>query len=113
MGTFKTSDDEKNPLLRPLRVPIRREELYGEVRDMVADLDGWRELEADEAALVVRCERKGGLLGGTVKVTIEVDGPEGIPSGTVTLTTQSEGGLFTRDRAVVQEFMQPFARRVV
>lgn len=113
MGSFQSSDQESNPELRPLRVPMRREDLFGAVREMVADLDGWQELEADEAALVVRAERKGGLLGGTAKITIQVEGPEGIPSGSVTLTSESEGGLLSRDKSVVLEFMRPFARRVV
>jgi hypothetical protein len=113
MGSFQTSDDQQRAELRPLRVPMRREDLFAEARTMVEDLAGWSIVEADEAALVLRCERKGGLLGGTAQVTLRVEGPEGIPSATLQVSSSSTGGLLSRDKAVVLEFMTPFTRRVV
>src|SRR5689334_18994167 len=101
MGTFRTSDEHSNPLLKPLRVARRREDIYGEARDMVADLAGWRLIDADERALVLRCERKAGFLGSAARITIQVDGPEGIPSSTVNIESTTDGGLLSRDKANV------------
>ena len=55
MGSFQTSDDQSRPELRPLRVAMRREELYAEARTMVEDLDGWTLARADEQALALHC----------------------------------------------------------
>jgi hypothetical protein len=113
MGSFQTSDEHGRPELRPLRVAMRREDLFAEARTMVEDLDGWTLVRADEEGLALHCERKGGLLGGTARVTLSVEGPDGIPSATLTVRSESEGGLLSRDKAVVAEFLTPFARRVV
>ena len=113
MGSFQTSDEHDRPELRPLRVAMRREELFAEARTMVEDLEGWTLERADERALELHCARRGGLLGGAARVTISVEGPEGIPSATLNVSAQREGGLIPRERAVVMEFMTPFARRVV
>jgi hypothetical protein len=111
MGSFETSDEHKSEELRPLRVAVRREDVYAEARSQVADL-GWSVLSADDSALVIRCERRGGLLGGAARVTITVEGPEGIPSATVHVHSESDGGLFSRDRSAVLEFLRPFRRRI-
>jgi hypothetical protein len=112
MGSFATSDEHKSEELRPLRVAVRREDVYAEARSQVADLAGWSLLSADDSALVIRCERRGGLLGGAARVTIMVEGPEGIPSATVHVRSESDGGLFSRDRSAVLEFLRPFRRRI-
>ena len=112
MGSFEANDEHKSEELRPLRVAVRREDVYAEARSQVADLPGWSVLSADDAALVIRCERRGGLLGGAARVTITVEGPEGIPSATVHVRSESDGGLFSRDRATVLEFLRPFRRRI-
>ncbi len=109
---FETSDAHSKPELRPLRVASRREGIYEEAKDMVADLANWRVVSADEASCTIVCERKGGLVGGTSKVTIRVDGPDGIPSATVNVRAESQSGLFVNDKSVVLEFMKPFTRRV-
>ena len=111
MGSFETSDEHKSEELRPLRVAVRREDVYAEARSQVADL-GWSVLSADDSALVIRCERRGGLLGGAARVTITVEGPEGIPSATVHVRSESDGSLFSRDRSTVLEFLRPFRRRI-
>ena len=113
MGSFETSEGNPDPGSRPLSVPMRREELFGEARDMVADLEHWTLLESDETGLVLRCQREGGLLSGTAQVTIRVTGPDGIPSSTIHVKSESRGGILPRDRAVVLEFLRPFTRRVV
>jgi len=112
MGAFETSDGHKSEELRPLRVAVRREDVYAEARSQVDDLPGWSVLSTDDAALVIRCQRRGGFLGGAARVTITVEGPEGIPSATVNVRSESDGGLLPRDRSRVLEFLRPFRRRV-
>src|SRR5262245_35780580 len=112
MGSFETRDDEKQAHLRPLRVAVRREDVYAEAKTMVGDLAGWTLVQADDQALVLHCERRAGLLGGAAKVTVKVEGPDGIPSATVSLRCESDSGLFARDKAIVREFLEPFSRRV-
>jgi hypothetical protein len=111
VGSFETDPAESSPLLRPLSVAKRREDLYSEARDMVADLAGWSLVRSDDAALVLHCERKGGLLGGTARITLRIEGPDGIPSATIHVRSESSG-MFARDRANVREFLEPFTRRV-
>lgn len=111
-GSFETDDRHADPGLKPLRVPTRREDIFGEVKDMVADLAGWKIVRSDEEALVLVCERRGGLLRGPATITIRVEGPADIPSATVKVRSETSGGLFARDRANVLEFMRPFHRRV-
>lgn len=112
MGTFRTSEEHASPLLKPLRVARRREDIYSEARDMVADLAGWKLVSSDERALVLHCERKAGFLGSAARVTIRVEGPEGIPSSTVHIESTTDGGLLSRDKKNVAEFLEPFTRRV-
>jgi hypothetical protein len=111
MGSFETHSDASDPLLRPLSVALRREDLYSEARDRVADLAGWTLVRAEDASFTLHCERRGGLLSGTSRITLRVDGPEGIPSATLHVRSES-GGLFGRDRANVRELLEPFTRRV-
>ena len=112
MGSFETDDQHSNPSLKPLRVASLREGIYEQAKEMVDDLDGWTLKSADDEARVLTCERKGGLLGGTATITITVDGPEGIPSTTVSVKSETAGGLRSRDKANVLEFTKPFHRRV-
>ena len=113
-GSFATSDEHSRLELKPLRVAIRKEDVYAEARNLAADLPGWRIVSADDERQVLVCERRGGVLSGTSTVTITFEGPEGIPSTTVNARSVSTGGLpgLARDRAAVLEFMRPFHRRV-
>jgi hypothetical protein len=111
MGAFESSDESASPLLRPLSVAMRREELCSEARDMVADLAGWKLVRQDDAACVLEVERSGGLVGGRSRSTITVSGPDGIPSATLSLKVESSG-LFANPKAIAREFMEPFTRRV-
>jgi hypothetical protein len=45
-------------------------------------------------------------------VTITVEGPEGMPSSTVNVRSESDAGLFARDKSIVADFVRPFRRRV-
>ena len=112
MGSFETDDKHSNASLKPLRIPSRREGIYAQAKEMVTDLDGWTLLAANDDTLVLECERKGGLLGGTAKITIRVEGLEGIPSTTVYVKSETSGGLRSRDKGNVLEFMKTFHRRV-
>jgi len=112
MGSFETSDRHSNPAHQPIRVPIRKDELFRSAVEMVEDLDGWALESQDEERLVIECVRKGGVLGGTARITITVEGPDGIPSATLHVRSRTEGGLLSNDKSVVAEFVKPFHRRV-
>lgn len=109
---FETNPSHDKPELRPLHVALRREGLYQAAREMVADLGQWSLLSADDAATTLHCQRKGGLLGGTTRVTLRVEGPEGLPSSTIHVRAEAQGGLLSNEKSVVVEFMKPFIRRV-
>ncbi|NUP95811.1 MAG: hypothetical protein HUU28_06565 [Planctomycetaceae bacterium] len=111
MGTFESSADSTSRLLRPLSVAMRREELYSEARDMIADLGGWKLVREDGQACVLEVERSGGLVGGSARITLAVTGPDGLPSATLSLKVTTSG-LFGNPKAIVREFMEPFTRRV-
>jgi hypothetical protein len=111
-GSFETGPGHRDPLLQPLRVPTRAPDLYAEAKDMVADLAGWSIVSSDDDALTLVCERRAGLLGAPARVTIRVEGPEGLPSATLHVRSETRGGLLARDRANVLEFLKPFQRRV-
>ena len=112
MGSFETSDRHSNPAHQPVRVPILKEDVYRSAREMVDDLDAWKLVSADGERLTLRCERKGGLVGGAASITVTIEGPEGVPSATVHVRSESDGGLLSRDRSNVAEFVKPFHRRV-
>lgn len=113
-GSFATSDTHAHFNLKPLRVPSLKQGVYEEAKNLAAELPGWRLVHADDQRLVLECQRSGGALGGSAAITITVEGPDGIPSATVNVSSVSTGGLFgiTRDKAIVLEFMKPFHRRV-
>src|SRR5689334_19590601 len=92
-GSFSTSDEERNPELRPIRAAQRKEEVWAEALDLAGDLPGWRVLAADEARGELVCERAGGWLRPTCKVTLKFEGPAGVPSTTVHARAESAGGL--------------------
>ena len=110
-GSFRTSDGDPNPDLRPVRVAQRREDVFSEARNLAGELQGWSILESDEARGVLVCERKGGLLAGASRVTFTFEGPADLPSTTVNARSETRGWL-PRDRARVQEFMRLLHRRV-
>lgn len=111
-GSFESDDRHADLSLKPIRVPLRREELFGEAKDMVADLAGWELVSEDPAARVIVCRKRRGILRGESTITIRVDGPEGLPSASVTVRSETRGGLLARDRRNVLEFTRPFHRRV-
>jgi hypothetical protein len=112
MASFETRDLHSHERLRPLRVAMAREALFEEARIMVGDLPAWRLIEADPAGLRLLCLRDGGWLRGKARITLQIEGPAGIPSASLIVRSETNGALLPRDRANVLEFMQPFHRRV-
>jgi hypothetical protein len=112
MGSFETSEQHPEELLRPLRVASLKRGIYEEAKDMVHDLPGWSIVREEPGELRLVCKRAGGLLSGESTVTIAVDGPDDIPSATVHVRSESHSGLVSRDKRNVLEFLKPFQRRV-
>lgn len=111
-ASFSTSDAQTQPGAKPVRVPILKHSVFEEARDLASALAGWKLVSADERTLTIVCERAGGLLSPRATVTISVTGPDGLPSAEVNCRSESAGGLLSRDRRNVREFMLPFERRV-
>lgn len=109
---FATSDSHKSRHHQPIRVPTQRASIYRAAKEMVADLAGWTLVSEDEARGELVCRKENGFLGGVSTITIAVEGPAGIPSTTVNVSSESKGGLLPRDKANVAEFVRPFFRRV-
>lgn len=111
-GSFETRDDHKHPNLKVLRLPVGRDDMYRSAQEMVEDLGGWAIASKDDDARTLVCHRDRGFMGGKATVTIRIEGPEGIPSSEVHVKSESQGGLLSKDKANVLEFMVPFHRRV-
>ena len=111
-GSFKTDPGHSNERLRPLRLAMRKEHLFDAAKELVEDLSSWVLDGADDESKTLSCTRGGGLLSGPSKVTIHIEGPDEIPNSTVHVSSETDGGLLKRDKAVVLEFMVPFHRRV-
>ncbi len=115
---FETRDDASDERLRPLRLPIRPDQAFEAVREMVEDLDGWEVVGSDATQFVLTCRKRAGLLGGTAMITIRCEGPADLPTSTdlpistVHVRSVSTGALFASDRAHVLQFLTPFRRRV-
>jgi hypothetical protein len=112
MGSFATSDEHKNKNHQPIRVPTQKGHIYQAAREMIEDLDGWQLVSEDEAAGRLVVKKSNGFLGGTSTVTVSIEGPDGVPSATVNVRSESEGGLLSKDKSNVAEFVRPFFRRV-
>ena len=112
-SSFESSDNHSQQHLKPLRVPSLKDGIYSTAKELVDDLPGWSLLSEDESGGVLQCERKARPLSSPSRVTIKVEGPEGVPSTTVTLRSESDGGLRKCDKANIIEFMKLLHRRVV
>lgn len=112
MPRFETSDDHPKRWHQPVRVPRNKKDVFGAAKEMVDDLSPWKVRAIDDEALTITCERKNGLLSGTSTIVIRVDGPDGIPNSATHCSSESTGGVLSRDRANVQEFIQKFWMRV-
>jgi hypothetical protein len=112
VGRFETSESHPNRWHQPVRVPVGKGDIFSAAREMVADLDGWSVEAVDEQGLSITCQKKGGLLGGTAKIVVRVEGPDGIPNSETHCCSESSGGLLSRDKANVAEFVKKFWMRV-
>lgn len=112
MGSFETSESHANRWHQPVRVPQHKSGIYGSAKEMVEDLPGWTVDAVDDDKLEIHCTRANGALGGTSKIVVRVEGPEGIPNSSTHCRSESSGGLFSRDKKNVAEFIQKFWMRV-
>ncbi len=108
----ETREDATDERLRPLKVPIRPDQVFESAREMVDDLDGWEVVASDAAARVLTCRKRGGFLAGTATITIRCEGPDGLPSTVVHVRSTTKGGVLARDRTLLLDFLTPFHRRV-
>jgi hypothetical protein len=113
MGRFESSDSHGSLELQPLRVPQPKGDMYSTAKELVEALPDWSILSENEEQGLIVCERKARALSAKSKVTIKIEGPDGIPSTTVTMVSESEGGLLGGDKKNVNEFMKLYRRRVV
>lgn len=111
MGRFQTDAAAGSKWHRPVAVPQGKEGVFGSVRELLDDLPGWSVTDVDEAAWTVRVSKPNGFLGGTSRITIRVDGPDGIPSSETHVTSESEG-LLSRDKKNVATFVRKLFMRV-
>jgi hypothetical protein len=113
MGSFETSDQNAERAHRPLRVATRKEHIYREALELIECLAGWKLVSQEREKGLIRCEKAGGVFGGKAEIQVRVEGSDEHPTTEVNVRCTSSGGLFSRDRAIVAEFMTPFIRRVV
>lgn len=111
MGRFETNPNASSKWLRPVAVPSSKGGVFGTVRELLDDLQGWDVESVDEEALRVHVTKKNGFLGGTSKIVITVSGPEGIPSSQTDVTSESDA-LLSRDKSNVSTFCQKLWMRV-
>ncbi len=112
MGQFETSLEHQSPNHRPIAVPARKGDIFGAAKEMCADLDGWEIIKVEEESLTLHCRRKNGLLGGTSEITVRVEGPDDLPSSTTYVSSSSSGGLLSKDKGIVGEFVKRFTMRI-
>jgi hypothetical protein len=110
---FESSDSQADLRLKPLRVPRLKDGIFSEAVDLLEALPGWSVVSKDEAKGLIECTRKARLLGGEARVTISFEAPEGVPSTTVKMRSESKGGLLNHDKQNVLEFMEKLRQRVV
>ena len=109
---FETKEEHSARWHQPVRVPIRKADVFGAAKELCEDLDGWDVVEADEASLRIQCQRANGFLGGKSRIEVRVEGPDDIPSSVTHVRSESEGGLLNRDKSNVAEFVKKFTMRV-
>lgn len=112
MGSFQTSESNSSRWHQPVRVPIRKQDIYESAKEMCEDL-AWKVLSADQDALKITCERSGGFLGGTARIVVSVTGPDGIPSSETNVLSESSGAVLAKDKSIVAEFVKKFSMRVI
>jgi len=112
MSAFETSEGHGGRWQQPVKVPTSKDNIFGAAREMCDDLDAWVVKDVNEETFSITCERKNGMLGGTSTIIVSVAGPDGIPSSTTSVRSESQGALLSRDKANVMEFVKKFTMRV-
>tara|TARA_R110002126_G_scaffold25583_3_gene87469 strand:+ start:15347 stop:15688 length:342 start_codon:yes stop_codon:yes gene_type:complete len=112
MGSFETAESNSNRWHQPVRVPSEKSGIFGAAKEMAEDMPGWKLESVDEERLEIHSTRANGALGGTSKITVRVEGPEGIPNSSTHCRSESSGGFLSRDKKNVAEFIQKFWMRV-
>lgn len=111
MGRFETSPAAGSKWHRPVAVPSGKEGVFGSVRELLEDLPGWNVESVDEKSFTVHVSKVNGFLGGTSKITVQVNGPDGIPSSETTVVSESSG-MLSRDKGNVATFVRKLFMRV-
>jgi len=111
-ASFETSAQGASQFQQPIRVATRREYIFEAAKEMAEDMKGWTVDSADEEALVIRCTKAGGALGGKSTITVTVEGSIEVPSTTVNMKCVTEGGMLARPKATVEGYMKLLFRRV-
>ena len=111
MGRFETSESHANRWHQPVRVPQGKGGVFGTAKEMVEDL-GWDVQSVDDDTCTITCKKKGGFLGGEATIVVRVDGPDDIPNSSTHCSSESTGGLLSKDKANVAEFIKKFYMRI-
>lgn len=109
-GSFETSPAHGNAGLQPLQVAVQRPSLMQAAVELAEDL-GWSVASRDDDVGTITCTAEGGFLRGSSTITITFEGPEGIPSTTVNLRSETRGGVLSPDKGHVGKFRKLFDRR--
>ena len=111
MGRFQTDANAGSKWHRPVAVPSSKEGVFGSVRELLEDLADWDVTSVDEGTCTVHATKANGFLGGTSRITIQVHGPDGIPSSETSVISESDG-MLSRDKKNVATFVRKLFMRV-
>ena len=109
-GSFETSPSHGSADQQPLQVAVQKDSLMQAAVELAEDM-GWSITSNDEASGTIVCSAEGGFLKGRSVITLTFEGPEGIPSTTVNVRSETQGGLLGADKANVTKFRKLFDRR--
>jgi hypothetical protein len=112
-SSFESSDGHSHPMLKPLRVPSLKDGIFATAKELLDDLPEYTLDSEDESKGELVARRAARLLGGESKVVIRIEGPEEIPSTTVTVRSETGSGLLKHDKANVLEIVKLLSHRVV
>ncbi|MDA1265566.1 MAG: hypothetical protein O2816_10855 [Planctomycetota bacterium] len=112
MGRFETNESHPNRWHQPVRVPQNKGGVFGSAKEMVDDLPGWDLQSVDEDACTITVKKKGGFLGGEATIVVRVEGPDDMPNSATHCSSESSGGLLSKDKANVAEFTKKFYMRI-
>ncbi|HRV80423.1 MAG: hypothetical protein H6830_08645 [Planctomycetes bacterium] len=112
MSGFSTQDSHSGRWHQPVSVPIHSGDAFQAACELVEDLGGWTDIQVDPKAMVLTCKGPGGLLGKPASIRIWTEGREGMPASTTHCSSEGGGGLLSKDKANVTEFIRKFYMRV-